>query len=103
MANRLSGATNGKPMGADGLLAVHGMMESAFAASIASAFTTENKMSFDDRELGIITNALRVAAERFREHAAGLDMPMLKDIFEKQAKEADELYNRIANEVGIAN
>lgn len=61
-------------------------------------------MNFTETELGVISNALRVAAERFREHhLAGTpsDGDKLSEHFGRQADEAEALYQRIANEKGV--
>lgn len=59
-------------------------------------------MKFTETELGTISNALRVAAERFREHAtADYIVEKLKQQFARQADEANTIYQRIADEKGV--
>lgn len=63
-------------------------------------------MKFNETQLGVISNALRVAAERFKENAANMREdgdPRLAAQFERQDHEATELYDAIAKTSGIAN
>lgn len=64
-------------------------------------------MEFTEAQLGTISNALRVAAEKFAEDAAYLNdldqFEALTKQFKKQRFEAMELYTRIEAVKGIAN
>jgi len=61
-------------------------------------------MNMTDEQLHVISNALRVAAERFDENAQceGL-IKELQDQFKHQAANCRKLYNQIANETGYAS
>jgi hypothetical protein len=62
-------------------------------------------MTFTDTQLGMITNALRVASDQFKENARELDgsYPRLADQFRRQASDNTALYNAIAERTGVAN
>jgi hypothetical protein len=63
-------------------------------------------MTFTEEECRIISNALYVAKERFLDNARELPnlsgMARLADQFTRQAADAQRVYDRIANELGIA-
>jgi hypothetical protein len=62
-------------------------------------------MKFSETDLGVISNALRVAAERFDENTALLAKvdARVADQFKRQAIEAYRIYDGIANQTGIAS
>lgn len=60
-------------------------------------------MKFNETQLGVISNALRVAAEQFKEDAAKLAEQSISARFALQATEAMALYNAIAEKTGIAS
>jgi hypothetical protein len=61
-------------------------------------------MTFTETEIATISNALRIAAEQFREHVeefARHPNIRLAEQFARQADLADRLHERIAKETGI--
>lgn len=62
-------------------------------------------MRFSEKELMMISLALRIAAERFDAHAAvcGKELARLGEQFKRQASEARDIYSRIDATEGIAN
>jgi len=60
-------------------------------------------VNFTDTEFSTMSNALRVAAERFADHAKECGIPRLREQFEKQERECRALYGRIADENGAAS
>lgn len=70
-------------------------------------------MTFTEAELGVISNALRVAAERFHENASEIQrnygnslsegFKRLAEQFGRQEHEARKVYERLATETGIAS
>lgn len=72
-------------------------------------------MKFEEADLGVISNALRVAAEHFRENISHLKdthghvvndgvngFSKLSEQFARQACNAERLYNVISEKTGIA-
>lgn len=61
-------------------------------------------MTLTETDYLTISNALRVAAERFREHAnSGIADERLKQQFARQAEAAEMLYVRLADETGACS
>lgn len=73
-------------------------------------------MNFNETELGVISNALRVAAEHFQANASELQanygnavgqgmegLCRLSEQFGRQAHEAQKLYDAIVTKTGIAS
>ncbi len=64
-------------------------------------------MIFTDEEMGVISNALRVASERFTENAKEFSivvgMDRMTQQFIRQSTDARRLYERIAVETGVSN
>lgn len=61
-------------------------------------------MRFNETDLHVISNALRVAAERFKEHAEYAEAPeRLRTQFNRQSNEATRVYDAISQESGIAS
>ena len=58
-------------------------------------------ITFTEEQLGTISNALRVAAERFDGYAADLCVPRLVQQFERQAAQCRALHDLIAEREGI--